>query len=110
MTSSKYDTPSKPLIKSLGWKSIDKLINDELKIMMYKSLNDQTPIYLKDLFQKNSELNRYSLRNTETNVRIPRSNSSNGQKRFSYKGAIIWNGLSSDRKKSANLRSLKKDL
>ncbi len=36
------------LIQSFGWKNISQLIDIELKIMVYKALNNMAPQYLSD--------------------------------------------------------------
>ena len=40
---SSCDTPGRPLIKGLGWKTIEELISYESKIMVFKSLNELAP-------------------------------------------------------------------
>ena len=54
ITNSSFDTPFRPLIDSLGWKTIDELVSSESKIMVFKSLNEMAPQYLSDLFIRNS--------------------------------------------------------
>ena len=65
ITNSNFDTPSRPLIAELGWKTIEELIGNETKTMIFKSLNDLAPQYLCNLFTKNSACSFCSLRNTE---------------------------------------------
>ena len=43
MTKSAFDAPSSPLIKNLGWMSIDDLISSESKQLVFKKLNNQAP-------------------------------------------------------------------
>ena len=52
ITNSSFDTPSRSLIDKLGWKTIEQLIASESKIMVFKSLHELAPQYLRDLFTR----------------------------------------------------------
>ena len=71
VTNSSFDTPSNLLIETLGWKTINELIDTETKTMVFKSLNELAPPYLHSLFMKNSQITSYRLRNTSTDLRLP---------------------------------------
>ena len=60
-----------PLIRSLGWSTIDDIIRGETATAMYKSLNGLVPEYLSYLFEKTSTRNVRKLRNTETDLSPP---------------------------------------
>ena len=107
VTNSSYDAPSRPLIKELGWKTIQELIQNESETMVFKSLNGLAPQYLCNLFTKNSECSSRSLRNTETDLRLPMKKTANGQKCFSFRGAKLWNGLSAESKQASSLSLFK---
>ena len=94
ITDSSFDAASRPLIKGLGWKTIDELVAYETKITVFKSLNEPAPQYLRELFLRNSQCPTYSLRNTGTDLRLPRKMSNNGQRFFFYRGEKLWNSLS----------------
>ena len=49
-----FNSPSGPLTKSLGWKTICELVDEEPKLMVYKSVNGLAPQYLHNLFIRNS--------------------------------------------------------
>ena len=110
ITNSSFDTPSRPLVDQLGWKTIEQLIASESKIMVFKSLHELAPQYLCDLFTRNSKCSSYVLRNSETDLRLPMKKSSNGQKCFSYRGAKVWNELPADTKQASSLNSFKKSI
>ena len=80
VTCSNYDAPSKPLIKTLGWKTMEELIQNETQIMVFKSVNGLAPQYLSDLFVANSTISSYKLRRTATDLRLPKKTSSKKQK------------------------------
>lgn len=110
MTNSSFDAPSKPIIERLGWKTIQDLIENESQTMVFKSLNGLAPEYLSGLFMKNCEHSSYTLRNTESDLRLPLKKTTGGQKSFSYRGAKIWNSLSAESKQASSLSLFKKTL
>ena len=72
VTNSSFDTPSNQFIEKQGCKTIIELIDIESKTMVFKSLNKLAPPYLRSLFRKNSQSTLYRLRNTSTDLRIPK--------------------------------------
>ena len=72
ITNSSYDAPSSPLLRSLGWETIDDLINQEIKTITFKYVNKLVPQYLIDLFTRNSNSSSHNLRNTDSDVQIPK--------------------------------------
>ena len=110
ITNSSFATPSRPLIVELGWKTIEELIGNESKTMVFKSLNDLAPQYLCNLFTRNSACASRNLRNTETDLRLPKKNSANGQKCFSFRGAKLWNSLPAESKTASSLNGFKKSI
>ena len=67
-TNSSFDTPSNQLFE----KTINELIDIESKTMVFKRLNELTPPYLCSLFRKNLQSTSYRLRNTSTDLRLPK--------------------------------------
>ena len=57
VTNSSFDSPSRPLIVSLGWKTIRELVDEESRSMVYKSLNGLAPQYMRNLLTRNSSCN-----------------------------------------------------
>ena len=83
ITNSSFDAPSKPLIKGLGWKTVEELAAGESRTMVFKSLNELPPQYVCDLFSRNSSCSSYSLRDTGTDLRLPMKRSASGKRCFS---------------------------
>ena len=108
ITGSRYDAPGLPLVKRLGWKSIDELISSESNIMVFKSLHGLAPQYMSNLFTKTSQLTSRNLRNSATDLRVPKKKSANGQKCFSFRGAKSWNGLSAEHKNASTIYKFKR--
>ena len=71
IANSSFDTPSRPLINQLSWKTIERFIASESKITVFKSLYELAPKYLRDLFTRNSKCSSCVLRNSETDLRLP---------------------------------------
>ena len=91
---SNFDAPSGSLmLESFDRKTIRELVNEESKLMVYKSTNGLAPKYLRNLFLRNSVSNLNTLRNTATDFRISKKRSKNGQKSFSFRGAKLLAGL-----------------
>ena len=107
MTNSQFDAPSKPLIQSLGWQTIEQLIDRQSKMTVFKCLNDLAPRYLSELFIKNADCAARNLRNTTTDLRLHLKSSSTGQKCFSFRGAKNWNSLSTEVKQASSLNAFK---
>ena len=105
ITGSNFAAPSKPLIKGLGWKTIEDLIQYESQLIVFKSRNGLAPQYLFDMFVASSADSRYNLRNTATDLRLPKKNPTNGQMGFSYKGVRMWNSLPKESKLAPSLAS-----
>ena len=110
LTNSAFDIPISPLIRSLGWMTIAVLISFKSKQLAFKSLNNQAPQYICNLFQRNSECSSRGLRNTATDLRFPMNTSLIGQKRSSYRGAKLWNNLAFEVKQATSLLVFKKRL
>ena len=71
ITNSAYDASALPIIRELGWPTINELIESETLKIVYKSLNDQAPIYLTEMFVRLSETCKRELCNTKTDLAIP---------------------------------------
>ena len=110
VTNSAYDASALPIIRKLGWPTIYELIESETLQMAYKSVNDQAPAYIEEMFVKLSDSGKRELRNIKTDLVIPRCKSAFGQKGFSYKGAKLWNDLFTKVKSSNTYEVFKKHI
>ena len=73
VTNSKCDASSRPLTERLGWKTIDKLIAEESKFIVYKSLHGLAPQYSCHLFTRNSAGEARTLHNTSTDLTVTKN-------------------------------------
>ena len=110
LTNSAFDAPSSPIIKNLGWMKIADLISFESNQLVFKSLKNQAPQYICNLFQRNSDCSSRDLGNTATDLSLPMYTSSNGQKSFSYRGAMLFNNLEAGVKQAPSLSVFKQRL
>ena len=69
-----------------------------------------TVSYSNHCFSKLSDSHTRFLRNSETDVHIPRMRTSNGQKSFACCGAKVWNDLDSDTKMASSIQCFKSRL
>ena len=99
VTNSSYDARADALIGKLNWPTISEIIKRETMIMIYESLNGLVPMYLSNIFSRNSTRDTVYLRNSESDLRVPLFKTANGQKSFAYRAAHLWNNLESEVKK-----------
>jgi hypothetical protein len=85
---------------------------DEVKInkctLVYKSLHDQAPQYIKNLFKTNNEINFRQTRHGEYNWVCPKYNyATEGGKSVTVSSIKIWNNLPKDIKTKSSVNSFK---
>ena len=97
-TNSAYDAYTEPLMQALRWPTAMQLIELETAKVVYKVLHNQAPHHLNMLFHRLSDSCYRKLRTAKTDLRIPMFRTSYGQKSFEFRGAHIWNNLSSEAK------------
>ena len=62
VTNSAYDASALPIIRKLGWPTINELNESETLKIVYKSVNNQAPIYLTEMFVRLSDACKRELR------------------------------------------------
>ena len=107
VTNSSYAVSSLLLIGSLGWLTIKEMIVFETATAVYKLLHGLAPEYMQLMFTKLSENGSRSLRDTDTDLRIPRFATSYGQRSFSFRGVNVWNKLITEIKNGPSLTTFK---
>ena len=107
VTNSPYNASALPVLRKLGWQTVNDLIVEETLKMVFKCTNDKAPSYLACLFRRLSETSIRVLRNTETDLRVPFLRTTCGQKCFSFRGAKLWDGLDAKSKLSKNFKQFK---
>ena len=104
---SSFNVPGIPLVRRVGWKTIEELIAHESELMVFISIHGLAPQYMGDLFIKISQFSSHNLRNTATDLRLPQKRSSNGLKCFSYRSTKTWNSLPTKCKQAITTRDFK---
>ena len=99
ITGSRFDDSAMPIIKALGWQTIEEMISSQTKIMVFKALNGRGLQYLTELFSRNSQSSVHKLRNTSNDLKLPLMKTATGQRCFSFRGVKSWNSLSVESKK-----------
>ena len=86
----KYGTTSSLLLDILKSDNLVVKRKKHKALIMFKSLNEQAPVYLQNLFHERST--DYDLRNSFRKLTLPRPRYTNYVKRsFSYGVAFLWN-------------------
>ena len=78
--------------------------------MMHKSKYNLAPECTESFFLPDNFVHDKSLRNSETDFRLPRMETASERRSFSFRGAQVWNSLDKDLKGETSLGSLKKKL
>ena len=67
--------------------------------------------YLRNSFIKTSDCDkRYQLRNSETDLALPRPRTNFLKRSFKYSGAMLWNNLPDEAKRAKSLRQFKRNV
>ena len=89
-----YSNPSSGLFKTVKWLPFLNRIQFDTAILMYISVNGQSPIYLKNMFQLCSDQHGHLTRsNTSHNLVTPPITIQLFKHSFTYQGIVIWNSL-----------------
>ena len=74
--------------------SLHENIQKNIAIMIFKSLNDLPPVYLKQFFRYSTDVHGHSTRAAEgKNLYVPQKSNTWQRKTFKARGIKIWNNL-----------------
>ena len=110
ITFSNYDSNTDELFRDLNWSKLNHQRAVSKAIMMYNTINNQTPGYLSSQFIPRHEVLPCSLRNNECKLSIPQLRTNYCKRSFSYSGAVLRNGLPREIKQSISLKEFKSKL
>ena len=110
ITFSNYDSNVDELLRNLNWKKLDHQRAVNKAIMMYNTVNNQTPDYISSRFFPRNERLTYNLRNVDCKLSVLQPRTNYGKRSFSYSGAVLWNGLPNEIKQSTSLNDFKTKL
>ena len=81
-----------PLLRELDWLPVDKLLYFRDSVLTYKCLNNLTPDYLCNKFEKRSSIHNRKTR-THNSLQMPLFKTAGGQRSFAYRAVHVWNNL-----------------
>ena len=82
LANSHYDADARPLLNTLGLKTIQGLIDTEINTTVFKALNGLASEYLSDLIIRDSESHLWALRKTNTDLQGPKKKQTIGRNAF----------------------------
>ena len=89
-----YDVPSIELLANLQWTSLETRRINSKSLLMYKIINGHTAPNLRNKFRFNYETEcPYNLRNSSTDLALPKPNQDFGKRCFKYSAVVLWNNL-----------------
>ena len=110
ITFSDYNTRFVDILQHLRWDTLEQRRSKQLAISVFKSLNNLYPESLKNMFKPTSGVHFYNVRGASNNIFVPRPRTEAAKRAFSYRGAVMWNGLENVLKDEINLNSFKSAL
>ena len=110
ITFSDYNTRSADILQHLRWDTLEQRRSKQLAISVFKSLNNFYPESLKNMFKPISRVHSYNVRGASKDIFVPRPRTEAAKLAFSYRGAVMWNGLENVLKEEINLNSFKSAL
>ena len=103
-------TPSSCLLQDLGWDTLEKRRTKQLTISMYEVVNEHFPLCLCELFQTTSQVDTCNLRGSAHYLFTLRPLSEAGKHSLHYRGATLWNSLSTTSKTQTTVAGFKESL
>ena len=106
--SGKYDHIT-PIMKKLHWLPIRKRIDYKVLVMVHKTLNGLSPVYLDDLIQRRP--NKGTRADSNGDLVVPGiKRSTFGGRTFGHAGSSLWNSLPRQLKTINDTKCFKKEL
>ena len=101
-----FDTRSADVLRSLGWNELEVRRRKSKLLFIYTILNDYTGPNLKEsLIKRNIRQTNYHLRNSQTDLALPKPKREFLKKSFNYSGAKLWNSLPPNAKLASSVHS-----
>ena len=98
------------ILQDLRWDTLEKRRSKQLAISVFKSLNDFYRESLKNIFKATSGVHSYNVQGASNNIFVLQPHTESAKRDFSYRGAVMWNGLENVLKDEINLNSFKSAL
>ena len=99
-----YETRSADVLRTLDWENLETRWHFTKPKFLYKVLSNSAAPTLKDSFiSRNIFLNNYNLRNSQTDLTLPKPNREFLKRRFKFSGAYLWNKLPLEAKQAQSI-------
>jgi len=100
-----YSTPSAEMLHELQWQTFPESVHYHQALLVYKSLNNLAPPYMKDMFHYVKDISRPNLRSAANfKLYIPKTH----HKSIRYSGPNIWNNLQPNVRTAESLSNFKR--
>ena len=99
-----YETRSADVLRTLDWENLETRWHFTKPKFLYKVLSNSAAPTLKDSFiSRNIFLNNYNLRNSQTDLTLPKPNREFLKRSFKFSGAYLWNKLPLEAKQAQSI-------
>ena len=106
-----YEVRSPVLLEHLDLISLETRMNQQLATLMYKVRHSMVHSSISSLFQRTDDIHNHQTRQLQFNYLPPKPINTNFKKKtISYRGAVAWNNLPCDLKRSQSIQSFKNKL
>ena len=104
-----YDIRSKGILKNLQLDSLDVRRKKLKCVFLYKVLNGISAPCLRENLERLTSLSRgYDLRDSETDLKLPKPRTNFLKRSFKYSASALWNNLPIDAKKATTMNEFKR--
>jgi hypothetical protein len=108
MADASFETRSADVLRSLAWDDLETRRCTTKSILLYKVLNGYIGASLKEsLILKTTRQTNYDLRNSLTDLTLPKPKREYLKKCFNYSRAKLWNSLPFDAKVAESVSQFK---
>ena len=107
ITRSSYDT-STSFLKRLHWDDLSTRRKKLKATLIFKTIKRLSPLYLQNLFSIRST--SYNLRDSEIKLDLPKPRTNYRKRSFGYSGALLWNSLPVNLRKTDSLGRFKREI
>jgi hypothetical protein len=100
-------TPSNVIFDDLKWLTFENRVNYHICILVYKTLHNQCPVYMKDIISFSRNEN-YSLRSSSRNdIASFKYNTQYMKRSFANQSRLFWNTLPENIRSASSIKSFK---
>ena len=108
MHGASYEIRSADVLRTLDWENLETRWYLTKATFLYKVFSNSAAPILKDSFtSRNILLNNYNLRNSQTDLTLPKPNREFLKRSFKYSGAYLWNNLPLEAKQAQSIYTFK---